>query len=244
VHSEIGAYAAALTYGLLLSLFPLSLGLAAAVPHLHLGRGQNGLAATLASVVPTEVFAVLRASAAQGHSPAVAAAGVLGYLTAMSGTVRRSLEALGRVYGAPRRRPWWRPWAAAVGLAAGGGFALLLALATIGWTATLGLPTPLTAVLRWWVVLLLAAILLGVLYAMADPAADRRIGLSPGAVTAIAVWLLSSYLLSLYFSHFRTYNRLYGSLGAVILLLLYLYLSAYAVLLGGVVNAVLRRRSL
>jgi membrane protein len=63
-----------------------------------------------------------------------------------------------------------------------------------------------------------------------------------GAAVAVALWLAGSALFSLYVSAFASYNRTYGSLGAVVILLLWFLLSAYAVLLGAELNAELRGR--
>ena len=58
-----------------------------------------------------------------------------------------------------------------------------------------------------------------------------------GAVIATILWLLASVLFSLYVSNFANYNKTYGALGAVIVLLMWFYVSAYVVLLGAELNA-------
>src|SRR3546814_8148560 len=58
-----------------------------------------------------------------------------------------------------------------------------------------------------------------------------------GAVFATIVWLIATFVFGFYASRFGDYNATYGSLGAVVVLLLWLYVSAYAILLGGLVNA-------
>ena len=63
--------------------------------------------------------------------------------------------------------------------------------------------------------------------------------LTPGSILAVVLWLLISFAFSLYLRFFDTYSNTYGSLGAVIVLLLWLYLTGTAILLGGEVNAVL-----
>lgn len=63
---------------------------------------------------------------------------------------------------------------------------------------------------------------------------------SPGAFTAIVLWLLFSFGFRFYLSFFDRYARTYGSLGAVIILLLWLYLTATVILVGGVINGVIR----
>ena len=61
--------------------------------------------------------------------------------------------------------------------------------------------------------------------------------MSVGSLFAMVVWLIASGAFSLYVSNFANYDRLYGSLGAVIILLFWLYLSFYIVLLGAEINA-------
>ena len=62
--------------------------------------------------------------------------------------------------------------------------------------------------------------------------------LTPGSFAAIAIWLLASLGFRFYVANFGRYNVLYGSVGAIIVLLLFLYLSAFALLIGGELNAV------
>ncbi len=72
---------------------------------------------------------------------------------------------------------------------------------------------------------------------------DRsRRWLWPGLLMAVVVWLAASVGLNLYLAHFADYNEVYGSIGAVVVLMLWFYASAYAILLGGVLNAVLEER--
>ena len=66
--------------------------------------------------------------------------------------------------------------------------------------------------------------------------------ITPGSIAAIAMWLAASLAFRFYVTNFSRYNVVYGSVGAVIVLLLFLYISALALLLGGELNAVLLRR--
>lgn len=63
--------------------------------------------------------------------------------------------------------------------------------------------------------------------------------ITPGAVTGIVLWLLLSYSFKLYLSYFNSYDKTYGSLGAVIILMLWLYLTALVILIGGIINSTL-----
>ena len=60
---------------------------------------------------------------------------------------------------------------------------------------------------------------------------------TPGAAVAALVWTVGSVLFSLYTANFAKYNKTYGSLGAVVVLMLWLYLTALAVIIGAEVNA-------
>src|SRR5512144_276861 len=66
---------------------------------------------------------------------------------------------------------------------------------------------------------------------------------SSGAVAATVLWLVASAAFSLYVSHFGSYNKTFGSLGAVVILLMWFYISAYVVCLGAELNAELERQT-
>ena len=65
--------------------------------------------------------------------------------------------------------------------------------------------------------------------------------LTPGALLVVLAWLGASAGFSLYVTNFGSYNEVYGSIGAVIALLMWLYISAYLILLGAVMNVTLER---
>ncbi len=69
------------------------------------------------------------------------------------------------------------------------------------------------------------------------PKSVRRPMFTPGLVLAVVLWALVSRGLVIYLANFNSYNEVYGSIGAVVALLMWLYLSAYAVLLGAAVDA-------
>jgi membrane protein len=66
-------------------------------------------------------------------------------------------------------------------------------------------------------------------------------GLMPGALFAVLCWLAATAAFRMYLSYFNNYNKTYGSLGAVIVLLLWLYVTGIAILLGGEVNSEIRQ---
>lgn len=121
-------------------------------------------------------------------------------------------------------------------LAAMVGVPALLAVLTLGpYEAWLLKALPTT------VLILGLLIFLGMFYRWAPNVEYRPSWITPGALLAAVLWSIVSIAFSIYLSYFGTYARVYGSIGAVVALLVWFYLSAYIVLLGGVVNAEISR---
>lgn len=98
--------------------------------------------------------------------------------------------------------------------------------------------------LRWLVMLCVITLAIAVLYRFGpNRHAPRWEWLSVGTVASTFLWVLGSVGFSLYVSHFGSYNSTYGSIGAVIVLLMWFWLSAYIVLLGASVNCELERQT-
>jgi membrane protein len=99
-------------------------------------------------------------------------------------------------------------------------------------------------VIRWLVLLLGMLIALGVLYRYGpDRQAPRWSWASPGALVATIGFIVTSLLFSLYTANFGRYNETYGTLGAVVVVMLWLYLTALMVILGAELNAELERQT-
>jgi membrane protein len=100
------------------------------------------------------------------------------------------------------------------------------------------------SIARWVVLALLVLVALAVVYRFApDRANPRWRWVSWGAVVALVLWLLGSIGFSWYVDNFGKYNQTYGALAAVIILLLWLFLSAFAVLLGAELDAEIERQT-
>ncbi len=96
--------------------------------------------------------------------------------------------------------------------------------------------------LPWGATFVLVLSALSMLYYFGPSAAGRRERwVSPGALLAALTWSGASLAFSFYLTNFGAYNRIYGSLGAVIALMMWFYISAYAVLLGAALNAELSK---
>lgn len=107
---------------------------------------------------------------------------------------------------------------------------------------SLPVPSPfILMIFQWIIVLAVLLVIYALLYnflPMHEP--HKWVWITPGSVTGIILWLTLSYAFRTYLSYFNTYDKTYGSLGAVIILMLWLYLTALVILIGGIINATLQ----
>jgi len=110
-------------------------------------------------------------------------------------------------------------------------------LTTIG----LPVPSPLTSQILSFIVAAIALLLTFTLIYTVCPnhASFTWKRIMPGSIVAISLWLLFSGAFRLYLHYFDSYAKTYGSLGAIIILMFWLYLTALVILIGGAVNAIL-----
>jgi membrane protein len=255
---QLSDRAAALTYYSVLAIFP---GLLVVVSLLGLfGRSQTQpLLTNLLSVAPSNVKQIIgpELTRLQGAHTSASFAAILGIVLALwsaSAYIAAFMRASNAIYDVPEGRPFWKktPQRVAVTLLI---LVMLVASALIvvvsGGLArhvgqVLGIGS--TAVTVWniakWPVLLIIVILMiSILYWVA-PNAKRQRGfrlISPGGVIAVVIWLIASALFAFYVANFSHYNKTYGSIAGVIIMLIWLWISNLAILLGAEFNAELER---
>jgi membrane protein len=174
-----------------------------------------------------------------------AIAGLLLTLWSANKGTKALIEALNIVYDEQDERGFIKlnliSLALTVGLLVFVIFVLALVAALPALVGNLGLPETLTTWARWlrWPILALVFVIaLAVLYRFApDRDQPKWRWVSWGAVAATVLWIAGSILFSWYVSNFGSYNETYGSVGAVIILMMWFWLSAFIVLLGAEVNA-------
>lgn len=160
--------------------------------------------------------------------------------------------ALNGVYNLTETRPWWKTKLLSLFLTLVLGILITVALGIIfyggkfltlilDW-ASLPIPSPFfLAILQWATVLIVLISTFALLYNYLPKHRNPDwVWITPGAVASIILWLCLSYAFRLYLGYFNTYDKTYGSLGAVIILMLWLYLTALVILIGGSMNAVLQ----
>jgi membrane protein len=128
------------------------------------------------------------------------------------------------------------------------GLASLMLAALVPVVASLSSVPPelkrMVSLLRWPLLLVVMSAALGVTYRYGPNRADaRRQWATPGALFATLLWLLGSLVLSYYVRDFGTFDRTYGSLGAIVVLLSWFWLGSYAVVTGAALNRLLEQRA-
>jgi len=123
--------------------------------------------------------------------------------------------------------------------------ALVAILPAVTQLLPLGIGTKwLLYVVQWPLLIVLVMFGLAVLYRYApDRDAPQWSWVSPGAITATVLWIAASIGFTVYVANFNSYDKTYGSLGGVVILLTWLYLSSLMVLLGAVINAQSERQT-
>jgi membrane protein len=242
-------HSAELAYYFLLALFPMLIFLTSLVGFLP--GLQEAIFTALAKFVPGEAMRLVSetlSDVTRHRSGGLISFGILGALWAASGGVAAVMGALNVAYDARDDRPIWKVRLIAVGLT------ILLALLVVvgtslvmfgdrfaAWLASqLGLGTAFAVI--WGVIHYLvgfALLFLGLelIYYFGPNVEQDWKWVSPGAVFAVANMVVASLLFSLYLRFAPDYSATYGSLGAVIVLMLWLYLMGAVILIGGEINA-------
>lgn len=193
-------------------------------------------------------------SITQRRASAIGLGAVFGILVALwsaAGGVGHLVDAVNIAYDETDRRGWFRRKALALLLTVGAVVFVVFAVTAIAvlpaWLADTGLgPAGRIAagVLRWVVLLFGMLVALAVLYRWApDRDEPRWRWTSVGAVVATVLWLVVSIGFSVYTANFGSYDTTYGSLGAVVVLMFWLFLTAFCVILGAELNAELERQT-
>ena len=251
---DIFGRAAQLSYYFLLALFPLLLFLMSVIG-LIMGAGtelRQSLFNYLGKVLPSSasqmvsntVFEVSNASSGGKIS-----FGILAALWAASAGMGAISESLNIAYHVKETRPWWKRRLIAVGLTLALAILIITALVIVlyggriadGLASSYSLGTGFTLawkILQWPIVLFFLLLGFALIYYWAPDLRDQDWRwVTPGSVVAVVLWLLVSFGFRLYLHYFNSYSKTYGSLGAVIILMLWFYFTGAAILIGGEVNS-------
>ncbi len=248
---EVLGRGAQLAYYFLLALFPMLLFLTALIGLFPINTSTSTLLQYAEEFLPADAIGILQRyldNVVQGSGKDILSLGILGALWVSSSGMTAIIDALNVAYDATETRPFWKVRLTGILLTIGlAGFVILSAVLVLfgghlaEWASELlgfGMFFELTwKVLQWPLAFMLMVLAIGIIYYICPNVEQEWRWVTPGAVVAVVLWLGVSLAFKVYVTNFGNYNAAYGSIGGVIVLMLWLYLSGTVILLGGEINA-------
>ncbi|MGV8921096.1 MAG: YihY/virulence factor BrkB family protein [Pseudomonas sp.] len=256
MEDEMSTYASALAYQMLFSLFPFLLFLIALIGFLHLPDFFSWLRLQSEMVLPPQALDQVNPviDQLQQSKGGLLSVGIVIALYTASAGVRLMMSAMNAAYDVVEGRPIWKRFPLSIVYTMGIAGMLLLAAGlmvtgpqVMDWVASqFGVQefiVTLWAVLRWPLSIILMMVAVALIYYVMPDVEQKFHFITPGSVLAVVVWIVASLGFGYYVKTFSDYNAMYGSIGAIIVLLLYFYISAAVLLLGAEMNAVIEHMS-
>ena len=250
--------AAQLAYYFFFALFPTLLVLLAIAQYvidadtiLQMFELMRGFAPPEALRLIIDQIAKLRATDPGG----ILTIGVLTALWSSSAAMTAIIDTLNHAYDIEEGRPWWKVRLTAIGLTVGVALFVMLSFTLIlfgptaaEWIANV---TPLGTgfewawkILQWPLIFVFVTMSMAIVYYFAPDAEQDWVWLTPGSVLATMLWLLASLGFKYYVANWGNYDaETYGAIGAVMVLLLWFYLSGLVILIGAELNAEIEHAS-
>jgi membrane protein len=248
--------AAQLAYYFFLSLFPALL-IVVALTSVFPSNLLDSILSWVGAFTPPEVLEIVRGQIQQirqsGHT-GLLTFGLLGALWSSSSAMSAIVDTLNRAYGVKEARPWWKIQLLAIILTVVMSVFVLISFTlvvsgpeiaeTIAGRLGLGHLFAWTwNILQWPVVFLLISVAFGLVYYLAPDVEQLWPWIVPGSRFATILWLLISVGFRFYVMHFGQFNKTYGTIGAVIVVLLWFYLSGLVLLIGAELNSEIEHAS-
>lgn len=243
--------AAAMSFYFLFSLFPLLLFLTSLFGLLSQGGTElrDDLLSYLSRVAPVSASVLIYETIdeiGKGSNGGKLSFGFLLALWTASSGIVAIIEALNAAYDIKESRPWWKERLVAIGMTLALTVLIVtpLVLVLYGSDIADALSTRLGdafnvgwKILQWPIVLLFVLSAFILIYYFGPNVHHQKLRwVMPGAVVSLVAWLLVSFAFRLYLRYFNTFSATYGSLGAVIILMAWFYLTSLAILMGGEIN--------
>jgi membrane protein len=187
-----------------------------------------------------------------GSEASLLTLGIVGAIWTSSAAMVAIIDALNRAYDVEEWRPWWKRRVIAIALTIALALFIIasLVLVLIGpdaatraasWLGAAPLAVYLWSILRWPVMIVLVMFGVDLVYHFAPNRSSRWSWMTPGAVLATLLWILSSFAFKFYVVNFGTYTATYGAIGGIIVTMLWFYVSSLAILVGAECNGVIEQ---
>jgi membrane protein len=249
--------AAQLAYYFFLALFPALLFLVALASFFPVANLLDTITGALARVAPYEALKLIQdqiVKISQDKNGGLLTIGMIGTIWSTSSGVNAIIDTLNQAYDIQESRPWWKVKAVALALTVALAVFIVLSfgLVLVGPTLAekvavwmhLGPAFEWTwKILQWPVVFCLVALAIALIYYYAPDAEQDWVWITPGSVLATMLWVLISLAFKFYVANFGSYNATYGTIGGIIILLTWMYVSSLAILVGAEINAEIEHAS-
>jgi membrane protein len=249
---EVMDRAAALSYYFLFSLFPALLFLTSLLGLLPIPNLMDRLMGYVEQALPGDAASLIQKTLGEivgGARGGLLSIGALTALWTASNGMASLINTLNVAYDVQEARPWWKRRLLSIGLTIAFSVLLIGAMVLLVFGGTIGqalgnvVGLGALALMVWNIVqwpLAIFFVMLGIaLVYYAAPAVEHRkwYWVTPGSLFAVVAWVVMSLGLRFYVANFANYNATYGSIGGVILLMLWLYLTGVVVLAGAELNS-------
>ena len=243
--------AAQLAYYFFFALFPTLLFLVAVASYFPLASRSDQLFETIGGIMPPAAFRLIIDQLTKLSNSRDAGLLTLGMLLAVASSstaMTAIIDTLNRAYDIEEGRPWWHVRLTAIALTIGVSLFILVSFALViaGPAAATRLADVWNLgpafewtwkIAQWPVVFILASTGISLIYYFAPDVVQRWMWLMPGSVFATTLWLVASLAFKYYVANWSSYTETYGLIGAVMILLLWFYISALVILVGAEMNA-------
>ncbi|MGK0417340.1 MAG: membrane protein [Halopseudomonas sp.] len=255
-NNDMSTYAAALAFRALLSLFPFLLFLTATLSFFNLPEFFDWLRQQAAVAFPGMVMEMIDPviDQLQKDNNSILSISIVMALWVSSTGMRSLMNAMNNAYDVQESRPAWKLFPLSIGFTLGMALLLMVAAgfmvigpAAAEWLANQVGMKDLWVLswswLRWPIVVLILMFVVAMVYYLTPDVEQEFRFITPGSVIAVMVWIAASISFGIFARNFGNFQLFYGGIGAVIILLLYFYISASVMLYGAQLNAVVEHAS-
>jgi membrane protein len=249
--------AAQLAFYLIFSAFPFLLFLATLLGYIPIPNLMDRIMEYLAPLLPGEAANLIRDNVRQLVTDQKGGLLSLGIGTALwtsSSAFVAIMDNLNRAYDVEEGRAFWKVRGIAILMTLGINVFIVLSMVLLifgpqigGWIASqVGLGAVFETtwnILRWPVIVLLLILAMALIYYFAPDVEQKWKWITPGSIFAVIVTIAASLGFSFYVNNFGSYNKTYGSIGTIIVLLTWLYIVGFVILVGGEINAEIEHAS-
>jgi len=255
--ADCSAHAAAMAYYFLFAVFPFFLFLTTVIGYLPIPHLLDYVLHSAQRMLPSQAFDLLQdniRSLFSNKKQGLLSLGFVLALWASSNAVVAVMNAMNKLYVVKEGRPFWKVRLTAIFLVVALSLLFLMALSLLMFGTKIGILIAAKVDFGIYfraiwnlmlipVTLFLLSLAVATIYYLTPDVVQKWKWISPGSIVAIPSWIVVSLGFSYYINNFSSYDKTYGSLGAVIILLLWLYISGFIILAGAVINSVIEHSS-